>query len=251
MEHCPKNDAVVVEHLTVAYEQQPVLWDVSLTIPKGTLFAIVGPNGAGKTSLIKTILGQIRPVFGSVTFGSPAAIGRAEKPPVGYVPQIGSADWDFPATVLDIVTMGTYGSLGWFKRPGKAELARAAQAIDKMGMQGYEKRQINQLSGGQQQRVFLARALAQQAEIYFMDEPLKGVDMQTEQVILQQLKELRHQGKTVVVIHHDIQTVADNFDWVALINLSLIACGPIHEVFHEENLVKTYQGVTIGQKGAL
>lgn len=234
--------AASAEHLTVAYDAQPVLWDVSMQIPKGTLFAIVGPNGAGKTSLIKAVLGLIRPVFGKVfIYAGKADKKSASRPLIGYVPQNGSIDWDFPTTVEDVALMGTYGALGWVRRPGRKEKDLALRSIEKVGLGGYEKRQISQLSGGQQQRVFLARALAQQADIYFMDEPFKGVDAYTQQVILLLLQELRQSGKTVVVVHHDIETVSKYFDWVALINLSLIACGPVDEVFTPENIAAAYK----------
>lgn len=235
-----KEYAAIVHDLTVAYDVKPVLWDVDLSIPKGKLVAIVGPNGAGKTTLIKAMLGLIKPVSGNTLFPT---LGEGNyKNKIAYVPQSGSVDWDFPATVLDVVIMGRYGHLGWFKRPGREEKKMALATLEKVGMQHYANRQISQLSGGQQQRVFLARALIQQAEIYFMDEPFKGVDAQTEKAIVSLLKELKLQGKTVIVVHHDLQTVSDYFDWVTLINLRVIANGPVEEVFHEENLDTCYSG---------
>ena len=233
--------AVEVEDLTVAYDAKPVLWDIDLNIPQGELMAVVGPNGAGKTTLIKAMLGLLTPVSGTVRFLNGTDDARALKNRIGYVPQSGSVDWDFPATVLDVVLMGSYGKLGWIRRPRKADIELARQTLRKVGMEEYAARQISQLSGGQQQRVFLARALVQEAEIYLMDEPFKGVDAQTEKAIVLLLKELKEQGKTVVVVHHDIQTVAEYFDWVTLINLRVIASGPVAEVFHEENLKKTYR----------
>lgn len=234
-----QNYAVEVEDLTVAYDARPVLWDIDLKIPKGKLMAVVGPNGAGKTTLMKAMLGLLKPVTGEVRFEDGGDI-RTRKNHIGYVPQSGSVDWDFPATVQDVVLMGCYGRLGWIRRPRKADIELTRQTLAKVGMQDYAGRQISQLSGGQQQRVFLARALAQEAEVYFMDEPFKGVDAQTERAIIALLKELKEQGKTVVVVHHDLQTVPDYFDWVTLINLRVIASGPVEEVFHEENLKKTY-----------
>lgn len=234
-----KNYAVEVEDLTVAYDAKPVLWDIDLKIPKGKLLAVVGPNGAGKTTLIKAMLGLLTPVSGAVRFRDDVA--RSLKNRIGYVPQSGSVDWDFPATVLDVVLMGRYGKLGWLRRPRKADVELTLQTLKKVGMEEYASRQISQLSGGQQQRVFLARALVQEADIYFMDEPFKGVDAQTEKAIVLLLKELKEQEKTVVVVHHDLQTVADYFDWVTLINLRVVASGPVEEVFHEENLKKTYR----------
>ncbi len=232
--------AVEVEDLTVAYDAKPVLWDIDLKIPKGKLMAVVGPNGAGKTTLIKAMLGLLKPVTGAVRFLDGDSDVRTLKNRIGYVPQSGSVDWDFPATVLDVVLMGCYGKLGWIRRPRKADVELAKQMLAKVGMEEYSARQISQLSGGQQQRVFLARALAQEAEVYFMDEPFKGVDAQTERAIVTLLKELKEQEKTVVVVHHDLQTVPDYFDWVTLINLRVVASGPVEEVFHEENLQKTY-----------
>jgi manganese/zinc/iron transport system ATP- binding protein len=235
-----QNYAVEVEDMTVAYDSKPVLWDVDLKIPKGKLMAVVGPNGAGKTTLIKAMLGLLKPVTGTVRFADGSGDMRSLKNRVGYVPQSGSVDWDFPATVQDVVLMGCYGKLGWIRRPRKADIELTKQTLAKVGMQDYAGRQISQLSGGQQQRVFLARALAQEADIYFMDEPFKGVDAQTERAIVALLKELKEQNKTVVVVHHDLQTVPDYFDWVTLINLRVVASGPVEEIFHEENLRKTY-----------
>lgn len=237
-----QNVAVEVEDLTVAYDVKPVLWDVDLKIPKGQLMAVVGPNGAGKTTLIKAMLGLLKPISGSVRFinGVHSDL-RHHKNRIGYVPQSGSVDWDFPDTVLDVVLMGTYGKLGWIKRPRKADIELARQTLKKVGIAEYASRQISQLSGGQQQRVFLARALVQEADVYLMDEPFKGVDAKTEKAIVALLKELKDQGKTVIVVHHDLQTVADYFDWVTLINSRVIASGPVEEVFHEENLKKTYR----------
>jgi len=224
----------------VAYDTKPVLWGVDLKIPRGCLMAIVSPNGEGKTTLIKAMLNLISPVSGRVRFFPDAGSGVGRHR-IGYVPQSGSVDWDFPTTVLDVVLMGRYGLLGWIKRPGKKDVAVAKETLRKVGMEKFASRQISQLSGGQQQRVFLARALVQEAEIYFLDEPFKGVDVQTERAIVALLKELKSQGKTVVVVHHDLQTVADYFDWVTLINLRVVASGPVEEVFHEENLKAVYR----------
>ena len=231
---------VEVTDLTVAYQEKPVLWDVDLHVPEGTLMAIVGPNGAGKTTLIKSILGLIEPAAGNVTI-----YGKAydeQRHLVGYVPQRGSVDWDFPTSVLDVVMMGRYGKLGWFKRPGKKDRQLAIEALEKVGMEAYADRQISQLSGGQQQRTFLARALVQDAQIYFMDEPFQGVDATTERAIITLLKELRAQNKTVIVVHHDLQTVPEYFDWVTLLNVRAIAHGPVDDVFTEENLRLAYGG---------
>lgn len=232
--------AIEVTDLTVAYQEKPVLWDIDLDVPPGVLLAIVGPNGAGKTTLIKAILGLVRPAAGRVLiYDKPYPLQRRI---VGYVPQRGSVDWDFPTNVLDVVMMGRYGSLGWFRRPGKAERELAMNALEKVGMQAYADRQISQLSGGQQQRVFLARALVQDATVYLMDEPFQGVDATTERAIVALLQELRAKGKTVVVVHHALQTVTDYFDWVMLLNIRRIASGPVEEMFTPDNLRQTYGG---------
>ncbi|MFP4437386.1 MAG: metal ABC transporter ATP-binding protein [Chloroflexaceae bacterium] len=229
-----------VTDLTVAYREQPVLWDIDFTVPPGVLLAIVGPNGAGKTTLIKAILGLIPPAAGRVLVaGKPY---HEQRRLVGYVPQRGSVDWDFPTNVLDVVMMGRYGTLGWIRRPGRRERSLARKALEQVGMTDFADRQISQLSGGQQQRVFLARALVQDAEIYFMDEPFQGVDATTERTIVALLRELRARGKTVVVVHHDLSTVTDYFDWVTLLNVRRVAHGPVSEVFTEHNLGLAYGG---------
>lgn len=238
--------ALSVQHLTVSYDVKPVLLDVNFTIPTGTLSAIVGPNGAGKTTLLKAILGLIKPLSGEISFPCLNAQDRVK--PIAYVPQSGSVDWDFPATVLDVVMMGRYGHLGWFRRPKTAERLLALDMLDKVGMQAYAKRQISKLSGGQQQRVFLARALAQQADIYLMDEPFKGVDAQTELAIVALLKELKQAGKTVIVVHHNLQTVPDYFDWVTLIHTTLVANGKVADAFTDEAIARTYRNRSIDEK---
>jgi manganese/zinc/iron transport system ATP- binding protein len=232
--------AVEVTDLTVAYHEKPVLWDVDLDVPPGVLMAIVGPNGAGKTTLIKTILGLVKPAAGKVSiYGRPYTEQRQA---VGYVPQRGSVDWDFPTNAQDVVTMGLYGKLGWVRRPGREERELALDSLHKVGMADFAERQISQLSGGQQQRVFLARALVQDAQVYFMDEPFAGVDATTERAIIALLRELRAAGKTVIVVHHDLQTVPEYFDWVTLLNVRRIASGPVEETFTEENLGRAYGG---------
>ncbi|PKO11705.1 MAG: manganese ABC transporter ATP-binding protein [Chloroflexi bacterium HGW-Chloroflexi-10] len=232
--------AIQVTDLTVAYKEKPVLWDVDLEVPEGILMAIVGPNGAGKTTLIKAILGLIPLAAGQVLIqGAPY---KERRQMVGYVPQRGSVDWDFPTTVIDVVMMGRYGALGWVKRPGKNERKAAYAALEKVGMSAFAERQISQLSGGQQQRVFLARALVQDSSIYIMDEPFQGVDAVTERAIIALLQELRTAGKTVVAVHHDLQTVPEYFDWVMLLNVRRVASGPVPEVFTDENLRLAYGG---------
>jgi manganese/zinc/iron transport system ATP- binding protein len=236
----PNAPAIEVTDLTAVYHEQPVLWDVDITVPSGVLMAIVGPNGAGKTTMIKAILGLIPPVAGQVLVQGRPYKERREA--VAYVPQRGSVDWDFPTNVVDVVEMGRYGSLGWIRRPRSQERERAMAALDQVGMAEFANRQISQLSGGQQQRVFLARALAQDADIYLMDEPFQGVDATTERAIIALLRDLRAAGKTVVAVHHDLQTVPEYFDWVTLLNVRMIACGPVEQVFNEENLRLTYGG---------
>ncbi len=231
---------IMVEDLTVAYREAPVLWDVDLEVPEGTLMAIVGPNGAGKSTLIKAILGLIESSAGQVLiYGKPY---RQQRQKVAYVPQRGSVDWDFPTNALDVVLMGRYGALGWVRRPSAADRAIALDALKSVGMEDYANRQISQLSGGQQQRVFLARALAQQAQIYLMDEPFQGVDATTEKTIVDVLRSLKKANKTVVVVHHDLQTVPEYFDRVLLLNVRAIASGPVEAVFTPDNLRRAYGG---------
>ncbi len=232
--------AIEVNDLTVAYENEPVLWDIDLHVPPGVIMAIVGPNGAGKTTLVKAVLGLIKPAAGQVLiFDKPY---QEQRELVGYVPQRRSVDWDFPTTVSDVVMMGLYGKLGWIKRPRKDHHRITNEALEKVGILQLADRQINQLSGGQQQRVFLARALVQDARIYFMDEPFQGVDATTERAIITLLQELRVEGKTMVVVHHDLQTVKEYFDWVTLLNIRKITSGPVDRVYTDENLKKTYGG---------
>jgi len=229
-----------VNDLTVAYHRKPVLWDVDLTLPEGKLIAVVGPNGAGKSTLIKSILGLVPRATGDIRiYGRPY---EAQRRLVGYVPQRESVDWDFPVSAADVVAMGLYGQIGWIKPVSRRHREQAVEELRKVGMEAYADRQISQLSGGQQQRVFLARALAQDARVYFMDEPFAGVDVATEKAIVALLKELKTAGKTCVVVHHDLQTVTAYFDHVVLLNMRVVAAGPVEEVFTEENLKKTYGG---------
>lgn len=231
---------LMVRNLTVAYHRKPVLQEVSFSVPEGKLIGIIGPNGAGKSTLLKAILRLVPAASGEVLiYGKPY---KAQRKLIGYVPQRGSVDWDFPTNALDVVLMGRYGRIGWIKRPGKEDVKLALSCLEKVGMENYAHRQINQLSGGQQQRVFLARALAQDATIYFMDEPFAGVDAATEKAIISLLNELKAQGKTVLVVHHDLHTVQEYFDWVLLLNMRVIGHGPTDEVFTVENLQKTYGG---------
>ncbi|WP_437438527.1 metal ABC transporter ATP-binding protein [Paenibacillus naphthalenovorans] len=229
-----------IKGLTVAYQKKPVLQNITFDIPEGKLIGIVGPNGAGKSTLIKAALGLIPRLTGDVSiYGKPY---REQRKLVGYVPQRESVDWDFPTSALDVVMMGRYGHLGWFKRPGSKERQIALECLEKVGMADFAGRQISQLSGGQQQRIFLARALAQDARLYFMDEPFVGVDAATEKAIITLLNELKKQGKTVLVVHHDLSTVKEYFDWVILLNVKLMGIGPADELFTKENLQRTYGG---------
>jgi manganese/zinc/iron transport system ATP- binding protein len=229
-----------VHNLTVAYHRRPVLWDVDFAIPPGVLVGVVGPNGAGKSTLLKAAMGLLPLAAGEVRlFGAPFPAHRER---VGYVPQRESVDWDFPTNVFDVVAMGRYGKRGLFRRLTAADREIARRALEQMGMSAFASRQISQLSGGQQQRVFLARALAQESDLYLMDEPLAGVDAATEQAVIELLRELRRQGRTVVVVHHDLVSVPEYFDWVVLLNQRLVAAGPVADSFTSENLRQTYGG---------
>lgn len=229
-----------VHDVTVAYHRKPVLWNVDVSIDQPRMIGIVGPNGAGKSTLIKAMLGLLPMVSGGVRFfGQPLEKVRQR---VGYVPQRESVDWDFPINVEELVLMGTYGRVGWFRRPGKMEREAAVQALTEVGMADYRHRQIGQLSGGQQQRVFLARALAQKADLYCMDEPMAGVDAATEEAIFRLLQKLKDDGKTVIVVHHDLRSVARYFEDVWLLNTRLVAAGPVETTFTQANLQKTYGG---------
>ncbi|WP_082733990.1 metal ABC transporter ATP-binding protein [Polycladidibacter hongkongensis] len=229
-----------VQGLTVAYHQKPVLWNVSFSAPVGCLTAIIGPNGAGKSTFLKAALGLIPKLSGETSvFGAPIKKQLAR---IAYVPQRSSVDWDFPATALDVVTMGLYGRIGWLRWPGKRHRAAAMQSLAAVGMQAFAQRQIGQLSGGQQQRIFLARALAQDADVYLMDEPFAGVDAATEKAIVDVLHQLVVSGKTVLVVHHDLETVRDYFSHVFLLNGQPIASGAVEDAFTPQNLQKAYGG---------
>jgi manganese/zinc/iron transport system ATP- binding protein len=238
-EHSAKSP-MSIHDMTVAYHRKPVLWDVDLDIPEGKLIGLVGPNGAGKSTLIKAALGLVPMASGRVLiYGQPA---HKQRQLVAYVPQRESVDWDFPVNALDVVAMGRYRMIGWCRPVSRAHKRAALEALEKVGMADYARRQISQLSGGQQQRVFLARALAQDAKLYLMDEPFAGVDAATERAIVALLKELRQQGKTVLVVHHDLQTARHYFDYLIMLNMRIVARGATEEVFTEENLRKTYGG---------
>lgn len=232
--------ALEVHDLTVAYHKKPVLWGVDLAVPPGRLVGIVGPNGAGKSTLIKAAMGMLPLSSGWVkVFGQPVKKNLTR---IGYVPQRESVDWDFPVSVKDVVLMGRYGHLGLIRRPKKRDRDLARECLDKVKMLPYANRQISNLSGGQQQRVFLARALAQESDLYFMDEPFSGVDAATESAIVTLLHELRSKGKTLLVVHHDLPTARDYFDMLLLLNMRVVAFGPTEKVFTHELLQKTYGG---------
>lgn len=232
--------ALEAHDLTVSYLKRPVLYGVDLAVPAGKLVGIVGPNGAGKSTLIKSIMGLVPASGGWVKVFGKSTKENIQR--VGYVPQRESVDWDFPVSVMDVVLMGCYGRLGLVRRPGKKERELAHTALEKVGMEAYSKRQIANLSGGQQQRVFLARALAQESDLYLMDEPFAGVDAATESAIIDLLQEMRDRGKTVLVVHHDLATAREYFDMLLLLNMRVVAFGDTDQVFTGELLQKTYGG---------
>jgi|TARA_B100001057_G_C22841091_1_gene947130 manganese/zinc/iron transport system ATP- binding protein len=234
---CP---ALEIHDLIVSYQKKPVLYGVDLAVPEGSMVGVVGPNGAGKSTLIKTVMGLVSHAHGWVkVFGGDLkdSIKR-----VGYVPQRESVDWDFPVSVMDVVLMGCYGRSGLIKRPGRMEKEKAMEALEKVGLEAYSKRQISNLSGGQQQRVFLARALAQESDLYLMDEPFAGVDAATEVAIVELLGQIRDQGKTLIVVHHDLATAREYFDMILLLNMRVVGFGETNEVFNADLLQKTYGG---------
>lgn len=237
-------DVIEVADLTVTYDRKPVVWDVDFQVPKGVVAAIIGPNGAGKSTLIKAMLGLVPSNTGKVRY-----FGKTRKEMLGkiaYVGQRATIDWDFPITAFEVVSMGLYGKLGFFRRLSKEDKEKVYQVLEKIGMKELANRQISDLSGGQQQRLFIGRALLQSADIYFLDEPFSGIDITTEKLIVEILKELAAQGKTIFVVHHDLNTVESYFDWVILLNMRLVGVGALEKVYNKENLVKTF-----GQKGGL
>lgn len=222
--------ALEAEELNVNYEKVSVLWDLSFQIPTGLLVGIIGPNGAGKSTLLKAALGLLKPLSGKISLHGKIA----------YVPQRESVDWDFPITAEEVVLMGRYGRLGLFGRPRKADREATALAIEQVGMEDYADRQIGELSGGQQQRLFIARAIVQMADILLLDEPFAGVDLATEKAIMELLRKLKGQGKTILMVHHDLPSVEEYFDWVLLLNTRLFGCGPVKEVFTRKNLARAF-----------
>ena len=227
-------NVIEIKNLTVAYGENIALEDFNLDIEVGSLMALVGPNGAGKSTLIKTILKFLKQITGEIKINAKT---------LAYVPQRNSVDWDFPTTLFDVVEMGCYGRVGLFKRVSKEETQKVLKAIEQVGMLEFKDRQISELSGGQQQRAFIARALVQEADIYLMDEPFQGVDSTTEKSIVEILKKLKSEGKTIIVVHHDLQTVPTYFESVALINKAVIVSGKVSEVFTQENIDVTYRKI--------
>jgi manganese/zinc/iron transport system ATP- binding protein len=238
MPHSHPLPALRVFQLSVNYDRTPALWDVSLEISPGKLVGIIGPNGSGKTTFLKAALNLVKPLSGKIEFfGMPLSKVRGR---IAYVPQRETVDWDFPITVRDLVLMGCYGKLGLFRWAGNKERSAAEQCLESVGMASFADRQISQLSGGQQQRVFIARALLQDADVYFLDEPFAGIDGATETVIVSLLRQLIAQGKTIFVVHHDLDAVKEYFDTLIMLNMRLVACGAVDEVFHPGNLNATF-----------
>ncbi|WP_298973583.1 metal ABC transporter ATP-binding protein [uncultured Fusobacterium sp.] len=227
-------NVIEIKNLTVAYGENIALEDFNLDIEVGSLMALVGPNGAGKSTLIKTILKFLKQITGTIKINAKT---------LAYVPQRNSVDWDFPTTLFDVVEMGCYGRVGFFKRVNKKEKQKVLKAIEQVGMLDFKDRQISELSGGQQQRTFIARALVQEADIYLMDEPFQGVDSTTEKSIVEILKKLKSEGKTIIVVHHDLQTVPTYFESVTLINKTVIASGKVSEVFTQDNINIAYRKI--------
>ncbi len=231
---------LVIQEMTVSYGEKPAIFSIDTVVVKGSMTAIVGPNGAGKSTLLKAALGVVPALSGTVRiFGEPLGKARSR---VAYVPQRASVDWDFPTRVVDVVMMGLYRDLGLFGFVRRRHREAALASLERVGMADFADRQIGQLSGGQQQRVFLARALAQNADLYLLDEPLAGVDAATERAIIDVLKSLKAEGRTVVAVHHDLATIADYFDHVLMINVRKIADGPVTDTFTAQNLQQTYGG---------
>lgn len=233
-----QENTIDVNHLSVSYFGNKAIHDMSFSFPTGNLIGIIGPNGAGKSTLMKAILGLIQRDSGTVTIKNKSV--KEMQKNIAYVPQRNNIDWDFPILVRDTVLLGTYPKLGLFKRPGKKEKALAESCLDQVGMLEFSKRQISELSGGQQQRIFLARALAQEADLFFLDEPFVGIDVSSEKVMIQILKELRDQGRTIFVVHHDLSKLEDYFDELLLINKELIQAGPVQKVILPEFMTKAY-----------
>ena len=229
-----------VNHLTVCYDRKPAVWEANLTVDQGSMTGIIGPNGAGKSTFLKAMLGLIPAASGSVKFFGKNY--RQERHRIAYIPQRESVDWEYPISAREVVAMGLYREMGLFRRVTKVQRVKADEALDRVGMKDFADARIGALSGGQQQRVFLARSLVQNAELYLMDEPFAGIDATTEKVILDLMKDLQKNGATLVCVHHDLPTVADYFDHLALLNLRVVASGKTEEVFTKETLTQCYGG---------
>lgn len=231
-------NAIEIKHLNVSYYDHLVLNDINLNIPKGVMCAISGPNGAGKTTLVKSILNFIPHLTGSIKISGKDL--KKEIDNISYVPQKESVNWQFPTTVSDVVLMGTYRELGWFKRPGKTQKDKANQAMKQLGILDLANKEIASLSGGQQQRVFLARMLCQDADIIFLDEPLVGIDKKSEQIIMNILNQLKEEGKTIIVVHHDLATIEKYFDYLVLVNHKIVTSGYVKDIFTPDNINQAY-----------
>ena len=232
-------NSLSIHNLTVSYQQTPVLKEVNLTVPENKLTGIIGPNGAGKSTLLKAVMGLLPISDGEVKIAGENLDKIRQK--IAYIPQKDAVDWDFPATVMDVVLMGRYGKKSLFKRLNLADKQIAIDSLKKVELFDFADRHISELSGGQKQRVFIARALTQEADIYFMDEPFAGVDAASEKKIMDILLEMQKNGKSIFVVHHDLHSASTYFDWIVLLNIQVIASGPIKETFTQENLQKTYQ----------
>ncbi len=235
-----KEPVIEVHNLTVVYDRKPAIWNIDFTLPKGQIIGVMGPNGSGKSTLLKAIMGVVNANTGWVKVAGEDIEGVRKR--VSYVPQRQSVDWDFPATVWDVVAMGRFALKGVFKKLNADDRSVIEESLKKVNMYTFANRQISQLSGGQQQRAFLARALAQEADIYLMDEPFAGVDASTEEAIVQLLKQMKKEGKTLLVVHHDLHTAQNYFEWLVLLNTRLVASGPLTEVFDTALLEDTYGG---------
>lgn len=233
------NATIEVQQLNVHFDRRAILWDLSFSVSQGRLLGIIGPNGAGKSTLIRTMIGMVQPLSGRVLLAGQPLTSKM-RAHISYVPQRNAVDWEFPITVGQLALMGAYRKRGLFNKMQEKDRDIAEQALRRVGLWDLKDRQIGQLSGGQQQRVFLARALVQQADFYFLDEPFAGVDLATERELIKIMKELRDEGKTLLCVHHDLSTVNKIFDDALILNTSLIACGPLKEVFHRENLARAY-----------
>lgn len=231
--------AITIKDLTVVYNSKPVIWDLDLIIPQQTILGIIGPNGSGKTTLLKSIVNIIEPIAGTILIHENQQTQKKQS--IAYVPQKNSVDWTFPINVYDVVMMARLAHLSWYQRPQKNDYDIVNWALEKVGMQNFKDRHISKLSGGQQQRVFIARALAQEADILILDEPFNGIDITTEQLILDLLHQLKKSGKTIVVVHHDLTTAQQYFDWTFLMNIKHIVLGPTNIVLTKENIEKTFQ----------